>query len=193
MEHDFVVISSNKEHGDASDLTISAYLKSFGGRRRLGRSMIAPIRNNIDYQSISRKCFLVQQLPTGALPIYDKDPNLTGFEHDEIIISSNNTSGAKEEGLVARRVVFPTFEIFNTPTIKLQDVKSRRFSLIDREIATFDHDAIIINSSNKSGTTEECTNIWARLFAKTKQQIMAQEDAAIFEAVDAIGSGNNDI
>lgn len=32
-----------------------------------------PLRRNLDYQSIARKTFLVEQLPDGALPIYDKE------------------------------------------------------------------------------------------------------------------------
>ena len=47
------------------------------GRSRLLQSMIAPIRTRMDYQSIGRRTFLVEELPQGALPVYDRDPEVT--------------------------------------------------------------------------------------------------------------------
>jgi hypothetical protein len=38
--------------------------------------MAAPLRRNLDYQSIARRTFMVEELPAGALPIYDRDPDL---------------------------------------------------------------------------------------------------------------------
>jgi hypothetical protein len=43
-------------------------------RRRLALGFAAPLRRSIDYQSIARRTFLVEQLPDGALPVYDRDP-----------------------------------------------------------------------------------------------------------------------
>jgi len=40
---------------------------------------IQPLRTRRDYTSVGRKTFLVEQLPDGALPIYDKDPEVTAY------------------------------------------------------------------------------------------------------------------
>ncbi len=53
---------------------IQQYLASSEGRARLAQTMVAPLRQRIDYQSIARRTFLVEQMPEGALPVYDRDP-----------------------------------------------------------------------------------------------------------------------
>lgn len=57
----------------------------------------------------------------------------------------------------AGRVILPLFEIVENPTIRISDVKQRRFNLIDRATQ------------------------------KAKVEIQAAEDAAIFEIMDAAG------
>jgi len=104
---------------------IAEYIKTAGGRARLAASMTQPLRLRRDYTSVGRKTFLVEQLPDGALPIYDKDPNVTAY-----II------GEEGENILAvtkpRRVHFPLFEIASNPVIPLTQVKERRFDLIER-------------------------------------------------------------
>lgn len=56
---------------------LSEYLRTSEGRTRLAQSMAAPLRRNLDYQSIARRTFLVEELPPGALPVYDRDPEVT--------------------------------------------------------------------------------------------------------------------
>ena len=58
---------------------ISDYIKTPQGRSKLAASMTQPLRLRRDYTSVGRKTFLVEQLPDGALPIYDKDPDVTAF------------------------------------------------------------------------------------------------------------------
>lgn len=86
---------------------ISQYLASSEGRSRLAASMVAPLRARMDYQSIGRRTFLVEQLPDGALPTYDRDPEVA-------------------------RTLFPEFEMASNPTISIAEVRSRRFDIIDR-------------------------------------------------------------
>jgi len=75
-----------------------------------------------------RKAFFVEQLPDGALPIYDKDPNVTAY-----------VIGEEGENIVAvakpKRVLFPLFEIASNPEIQLTEVKSRRFDLNTHGVA----------------------------------------------------------
>lgn len=165
MEHDFVCTNSKQQWGAANDLRL---------RSRIG-NMAGPIRRSLDYQNIARRTFLVEQLPTGALPIYDTDIDVSSvvldnsfeFEHDQIIARSDGRVGSKEEVfnyLTPRKVIFPTFKVTDTPSINLSDIKSRRYSLIDRAIAR-----------------------------STSQSILEAEDEEIFKKLDELGSGNNDI
>lgn len=104
---------------------ISDYIKTAAGRQMLAASMTQPLRTRRDYMSVGRKTFLVEQLPDGALPIYDKDPDVTAY-----------VVGEEGENILAitkpRRVIFPLFEIASNPEIPLTQIKERRFDLIER-------------------------------------------------------------
>jgi len=104
---------------------ISEYIKTAAGRQKLAASMVQPLRLRRDYSAVGRKTFLVEQLPDGALPIYDKDPDVTAF-----------VVGEEGENILAiqkpRRVIFPLFEIASNPEIPLTQIKERRFDLIER-------------------------------------------------------------
>jgi len=106
---------------------ISRYIRTAAGRQRLAASMIQPLRRRRDYSSVGRKAFYVEQLPDGALPIYDKDPNITAY-----------VIGEEGENIVAvakpKRVQFPLFEIASNPEIQLTEIKSRRFDLVERSV-----------------------------------------------------------
>lgn len=104
---------------------ISDYVGSSAGRAKLAASMTQPLRLRRDYMAVGRKTFLVEQLPDGALPIYDKDPDVTAY-----------VVGEEGENILAitkpRRVTFPLFEIASNPEIPLTQIKERRFDLIER-------------------------------------------------------------
>lgn len=104
---------------------IGQLIKTPQGRAKLAASMTQPLRLRRDYASVGRKTFLVEQLPDGALPIYDKDPDVTAF-----------VVGEEGENILAvtkpRRVIFPLFEIASNPEIPLTQIKERRFDLIER-------------------------------------------------------------
>lgn len=95
------------------------------GRQKLAASMTQPLRLRRDYTSVGRKTFLVEQLPDGALPIYDKDPDVTAY-----------VVGEEGENIIAvtkpRRVIFPLFELASNPEIPLTQIKERRYDLIER-------------------------------------------------------------
>lgn len=104
---------------------IGQYIKTPAGRAKLAASMTQPLRTRRDYTSVGRKTFLVEQLPDGALPIYDKDPDVTAY-----------VVGEEGQNILAitkpRRVIFPLFEIASNPEIPLTQIKERRFDLIER-------------------------------------------------------------
>ena len=80
------------------------------------------------------------------------------FFQDEIVITSGNRVISKDKlPPTTHRVTIPTFEIFTSPNIKIDDVKRRRFNLIDRAVQ------------------------------QAKEEIMSQEDSSIFEVLDKIG------
>lgn len=106
---------------------IAKYIGSSQGRQRLAASMVNPLRSRRDYSSIGRKAFLVEQLPDGALSIYDKDPDVTAYvvsEEGDNIISMARSA----------RVHVPLFEIASNPQIAITEIKARRFDLVDRAL-----------------------------------------------------------
>src|SRR6478735_6688754 len=96
---------------------ISEYIKTAAGRAKLAASMIQPLRLRRDYTAVGRKTFLVEQLPDGALPIYDKDPEVTAFVVGE---EGSNILAIQKP----RRVIFPLFEIASNPEIPLTRSRS---------------------------------------------------------------------
>lgn len=109
----------------AKQQMIAKLISSQAGRQKLAQSMIQPLRSRRDYSSVGRKTFLVEQLPDGALPIYDKDPDIAAFVIGE---EGENISTIVKP----RRVIIPLFEIACNPEIPLTQIKERRFDLIER-------------------------------------------------------------
>lgn len=122
-------------------------LTSERGKVALGQAMANPIRRNLDYQGIGRKALRVDPLPQGALPVYDVD-----IEVEAVVVSSHGA--VPESRIQGDRVTVPEFEVVANPTVRIREVKQRRFNVIDR----------------------------AQQLAR--QEIQAQEDANIFAALD---------
>jgi len=129
-------------------------LASEQGKVALGQAMANPIRRNLDYQGVARKVLVVDPLPQGALPIYDKDIDVAAA-----VISSNGS--APESMVFGDRVTVPEFEVVSYPTVRIAEVKRRRFNVIDRAQQ------------------------------KARQEIQAQEDANIFSALDFAATQEN--
>lgn len=132
---------------EASDAMIRRALETTEGKIALGQSMANPIRRNLDYMGVGRKALVVDPLPQGALPIYEKDIDVSA-----VIISSHGS--APESRVQGDRVIVPEFEVVSNPTVRIAEVKRRRFNVIDRAQQ------------------------------KARQEIQAQEDANIFGALD---------
>lgn len=105
--------------------TIASLIGNRKGRQILAATMTQPLRLRRDYSAVGRKTFLVEQLPDGALPIYDKDPDVTAFIVGEE--GSNIQCVTKP-----RRVIFPLFEVSSNPQIPVTQIKERRYDLIER-------------------------------------------------------------
>jgi hypothetical protein len=139
---------------DKRDELISRAINTQDGKIALAQAMANPIRRNLDYHGIARRALVVDPLPQGAIPTYDRDIDVTA-----IVISSNGTG--PESRIFGDRVVVPEFEIYSNPTVRIAEVKRRRFNVIDRAVQ------------------------------KARQEIMAQEDANIFAALDSAASSEN--
>lgn len=138
------------------DDLIARAVTTHEGKLALAQAMANPIRRNLDYQGIARRALVVDPLPQGALPVYDRDIDVTA-----VVVSSNGTG--TESRVFGERITVPEFELFSNPTVRIAEVKRRRFNVIDRAVQ------------------------------KARQEIMAQEDANIFAAIDAASSAENDV
>lgn len=136
------------------DELIARALLTQDGKIALAQAMASPIRRNLDYQGIARRLLVVDPLPQGVLPTYERDIDVSAT-----VISSNGTGG--ESRVFGDRVTVPTFELYSNPTVRISEVRRRRFNVIDRAVQ------------------------------KARQELMAQEDANVFAAIDAASTVEN--
>jgi hypothetical protein len=139
---------------EQKDELVRRALMTQEGKIALGQAMANPIRRNLDYQGVGRRVLVVDPLPQGALPVYDRDIDVAA-----VVVSSNGS--APESRVFGDRVTVPEFEIVSNPTVRIAEVKRRRFNVIDRAQQ------------------------------KARQEIQAQEDANIFAAVDFAATVEN--
>lgn len=107
------------------EILIAQSLESEGGRVALAQAMVEPIRRALEYQAVGRKLLLVDELPQGAYARYEKDVRATAF----VISRRGGVPQLIEEG---EEILVPTFEIATHPTVRLSEVKARRFFIVDR-------------------------------------------------------------
>lgn len=112
---------------DQRDALISRALLTQDGKVALAQAMANPIRRNLDYMGIARRALVVDQLPQGALPVYDRDIDVAA-----VVISSNGSG--PESRVFGDRVTVPEFEIYSNPKVRIAEVKRRRFNVIDRAV-----------------------------------------------------------
>jgi len=129
------------------DELIKRALLTQEGKIALGQAMANPIRRNLDYQGVGRRVLVIDPLPQGALPVYDRDIDVAA-----VVVASNGS--APESRVFGDRVTVPEFEVVSNPTVRIAEVRRRRFNVIDRAQQ------------------------------KARQEIQAQEDANIFAALD---------
>ena len=104
---------------------LDRYMATGEGRVKIARSLTQPLRFRRDYTSQGRKALLVDTLPDGALPIYDKDPEATAFvvgEEGQSILAIQKPD----------RVIFTLFEIASNPEFPLTQIRERRYDLVKR-------------------------------------------------------------
>ena len=95
------------------------------GRVALAQAMVEPIRRALEYQAVGRKLLMVDELPQGAYARYEKDVRATAT-----VVARR---GAVPDMIVeGEEILVPTFEIATNPTIRISEVKARRFYIVDR-------------------------------------------------------------
>lgn len=110
---------------EQKEYLISKALETEEGRVALAQAMANPIRISLDYQGVGRKLLVVDPLPQGALPVYDKDVDARAF-----VISKRGQ--APDQVIEGDRIQVPTFEVVSYPQVRFSQVKERRFNVIDR-------------------------------------------------------------
>lgn len=83
---------------------------------------------------------MVDPLPQGALPVYDKDVDAKAF-----VLSKRGT--VPDQLIEGDRIQVPTFEIVSYPQVRFSQVKERRFNIIDRAQQRAKADIIIKNNN----------------------------------------------
>lgn len=118
-------LNYNNLSAEEKEYLVQQALTTEDGRLALASSMANPIRFELDYYGVGRKLLVVDPLPQGVYPIYDKDIKLPAY----VISKRGQSPDSIVEG---ERVTIPTFEIVVYPQARFSQVKARRFNLIDR-------------------------------------------------------------
>lgn len=139
---------------EQKEYLIAKALETEEGRVALAQAMANPIRISLDYQGVGRKLLVVDPLPQGALPVYDKDVDAKAF-----VLSKRGQ--VPDQVIESDRIQVPTFEIVSYPQVRFSQVKERRFNVIDRAQQ------------------------------RAKSDIMAVEDAEIFNLIDSASTAVN--
>jgi len=107
------------------EMLIAQSLESPEGRVALAQAMVEPIRRALEYQAVGRKLLMVDELPQGAYARYEKDVRAVAY-----VLARR---GAVPDMIVeGEEILVPTFEIATHPTVRLSEVKARRFFIVDR-------------------------------------------------------------
>lgn len=127
---------------------VATALETPEGRVALAQAMVEPIRRALEYQAVGRKLLMIDELPQGAYARYEKDVRATATT----VARRGGVIESQQEG---EEILVPTFEIVTNPTVRISEVKARRFYIVDR----------------------------AQI--KAKEAIQKEEDSNVFAALDA--------
>jgi hypothetical protein len=115
----------NKLTDTQKEEIIAQALETDEGRVALAQAMVEPIRRSLEYQAVGRKLLMVDELPQGALARYERDVAAVAW----VISRRGAVPDQIQEG---EEILVPTFEIAAHPTVRLSEIKARRFYIVDR-------------------------------------------------------------
>ena len=124
---------ANLSRSQAQTAQLGQILKSAAGRQKLAAALGPSLRRRRDYMSIARKALMVETLPDGALPIYDKEFDETGRSFIQAFVVGEQ-GGDIVNIANPLRVTVPTFEIVSNPMIPITQIKERRFDIVSRSL-----------------------------------------------------------
>ena len=104
---------------------IAMALETAEGRTALAQAMVEPIKTSLMYQAIGRKLLMVDELPQGALARYERDVAVKSY----VIPKRGAVPSAEVE---AEELLVPTIELAAHPQIRLNEIRARRFYIVDR-------------------------------------------------------------
>lgn len=143
-----MAMAKNSLSDSEKEAVIAQALETDEGRVALAQAMVEPIRRSLEYQAVGRKLLMVDELPQGALARYERD--VASVAH---VISRR---GAVPDQIVeGEEILVPTFEIAAHPTVRLSEIKARRFYIVDRAQI----------KAKEAIQKEEDSNIFAALIA----------------------------
>ena len=120
---------------------IAQALETEEGRSALASAMANPIRTSLDYQGIARRLLVVDPLPQGALPVYDRDVDAKAF-------TISKRGAAPDQLIEGERILVPTMEIVAYPQVQYTQIKERRFNIIDRAQQRAKSDIMAVEDEN---------------------------------------------
>ena len=126
---------------EQKEYLIAKALETEEGRVALAQAMANPIRTSLDYQGVGRKLLVVDPLPQGALPVYDKDVDARAF-----VVSKRGS--VPDQVIEGDRIQVPTFEVVSYPQVRFSQVKERRFNVIDRAQQRAKADIMAVEDEN---------------------------------------------
>ena len=130
---------------------INAYSDKYSFKNILSFSQKIPIKIHVEYNSDeSHKCYYesidINNLDINNMAYYDKGITIEDIitmlledkEYHKLLlrkilfnIELFSAIDPRNSSIFARRVAMPTFEISSNPTIRLSDIRARRFDIID--------------------------------------------------------------
>ena len=110
---------------ELKEAIIAQAMESPEGMKALAQALVEPIKVALAYQAIGRKCLMVDELPQGAIPRYEVDVTAKSY-----VISKRGR--VPDMFIEARELIVPTFEIATNPSIRMQEIRSRRYYIVDR-------------------------------------------------------------
>ena len=109
---------------DKRDELITRAIMTQDGKIALAQAMANPIRRNLDYHGIARRALVVDPLPQGAMPTYDRDIDVAA-----VVISTTVPDQSPEYS-----VIESSFQsLKSTLTQRLESLKS---SVVDSTLLT---------------------------------------------------------
>jgi hypothetical protein len=149
-------LMSKQSINESKEIAIAEAMETSEGRVSLAQAMVDPIKIALEYQAIGRKVLMVDELPQGALPRYERDIAAVSY----VVPKRGSVPDVMIE---AEELLVPTFEIACNPTVRLNEIRARRYYIVDRAQV------------------------------KAKDAIQRQEDLEVFKAISVSVSTDNTV